>query len=272
MVATRVALAPLLVSVVALCLTQAATAAKLADGCARVYIDMGSNAGTQIRKLYSPQLFAGGPEGNPSEEIFAHVFGTARDDVCTFGFEASPRHAPRLHALQRAYNKAGYRVTLFTHTAVMTSDSNVTFYMSGNGDPNSIDGAASTKAGTGDMSVTVLGVDMAAWMLREVIGRELPANATGDAPSPAILMKSDIENNDMDVMSRLLVTGALCHVTRVYGEHMEDPWLKSMHDVLRAGRCPTVITLADDETGQGGAAYLSLPLPGEADAPAGGLS
>ena len=244
-----------------LCAVPRCAAAKLADGCARVYVDMGSNAGTQIRKLYEPQLFATSPEGNPSEEVFARAFGTSRADVCSFGFEASPRHALRLHALERAYNKVGFRVRFFTHTAVTTSDANVTFFFSGIA-ADAIDGVASTKAGTGDQQVSVQGVDMAAWMLREVIGREMPSSATGGAPVPAILMKSDIENNDMDVLSRMLVTGELCHVNEVYGEHMEDDWLKSMGDVLRAGRCPTVITPADDETGQGGAAYLALPLPG----------
>ena len=103
------------------------------------------------------------------------------------------------------------------------------------------------------------GVDMANWFLREVAGRQLPDNAT---VAPAILMKSDIENNDMAVLQRMLDLGALCHVNEVYGEHMEDAWLERMRSELRKRGCPTVITPADDETGQGGSAYLALPLPG----------
>ena len=217
------------------------------------------------RKLYEPALFpTTGPEANPSEEIFARVFGTSRADVCTFGFKASPRHALRLHALQRGYAKVGTRVRFYTHTAVQTSDGNVTFFMGGNPDPNDIDGAASTYPNTGDKAVTVSGMDVAAWMLREVVNRTLP---DGDGPAPAILMKSDIENNDMAVLSRMLDLGALCHVTEVYGEHMDDAWLADTRAALRERGCSTVITPADDETGQGGSAYLSLPLPGE-DAPA----
>jgi len=90
---------------------------KLADGCARVYIDYGSNAGLQIRKLYEPHLFAHFHEGNPTEPIFHSVFGENRDDVCTFGFEAGPRHAKRLTSLQRAFRGVGRRVTFFTNTA-----------------------------------------------------------------------------------------------------------------------------------------------------------
>ena len=60
----------------------------------------------------------------------------------------------------------------------------------------------------------------------------------------------------------MLASGALCHVNEVYGEHMDEDWLESTNDMLRAAGCPTVITLADDETGQGGAAFFSLPLPG----------
>lgn len=223
------------------------------------------------RKLYEPALFpTTGPEANPSEEIFARVFGASRADVCTFGFEASPRHALRLHALQRGYAKTGVRVRFYTHTAVQTSDANVTFFMSGNTDPNDIDGAASTYPNTGDKAVTVSGMDVAAWMLREVVDRQLPDNSSGDVPTPAILMKSDIENNDMAVLSRMLDLGALCHVTEVYGEHMDDAWLADTRAALRERGCSAVITPADDETGQGGSAYLSLPLPGEEvkDAPA----
>lgn len=240
-----------------------AASAKLADGCARVYVDMGSNCGTQIRKLYEPALFpTAGPEANPSEEIFARAFGTSRADVCTFGFEASPRHALRLHALQRGYAKVGVHVRFYTHTAVKTSDNNVTFFLSGNPDPDNIDGAASTNPSTGNKAVTVSGLDIATWMLREIVDRQLPDNSSGDVPTPAILMKSDIENNDMAVLSRMLELGALCHVDEVYGEHMDNMWLEGVRAELRKQGCPTVITPADDETGQGGSAYLKLPLPG----------
>ena len=49
---------------------------------------------------------------------------------------------------------------------------------------------------------------------------------------------------------------------------MEDAWLAGIMAKLRAKGCATKIILADDETGQGGEAFLKedspnfLPLPG----------
>lgn len=238
----------------------------MADGCSRVYVDMGTNVGTQIRKLFEPELFTNFTEGNPSEAIFSRTFGAQRGDVCAFGFEASPRHTPRLHRLGEAYRAAGWRVTIFTETAVNSYDGKVSFfYDSRQGD--SIDGGASIFNGTGGATAEVRSLDMAEWMNNEVHGRRIPPDP---AYPPAILMKTDIERNDMRVLSHMLVKGALCGVTRIYGEHMEEPWLSHVREILKLGNCSLDITLEDDETGQGGMAFIDYPLPGRKEGGGGG--
>ena len=65
------------------------------DGCYHVYMDVGSNIGVQIRKLYEPQKYPGAVV----HRIFNEAFGSSRSDrknVCTIGFEPNPAHSERL--------------------------------------------------------------------------------------------------------------------------------------------------------------------------------
>ena len=97
------------------------------DGCYHVYLDLGSNIGNQVRKIYEPHLFI-----NASLlPIFEKFFGdpTVRQKhVCAIGFEPNPHHTTVLRSLQYAYEKCGLKVTFYTTTAVAHSDGAVTFY------------------------------------------------------------------------------------------------------------------------------------------------
>ena len=89
--------------------------------CSAVFIDTGANLGHQIRMLYEPNLYP----GNPAESIFGDVFGadaSSRQSVCAYGFEPSPVHERRLEALEAAYRKKGYTVSVYTTTAASTTD------------------------------------------------------------------------------------------------------------------------------------------------------
>ena len=72
---------------------------KLADGCRDVYIDLGTNVGVQIRKIFEPQLYPGGAV----LPRFDKYFGTKRSNVCVFGFEPNPVHMNVLKQLQDTY-------------------------------------------------------------------------------------------------------------------------------------------------------------------------
>jgi len=232
----------------ALALSSSAVAhTHLADGCARVYVDFGTNLGIQFRKLYEPHLFDGYGEGNPSEEVFASAFGTERDDVCSFGFEPSPRHTARLRDLQQAYWSTGRRVQIFTETAVTneTNAHNTTFHMSSSG----TGGADGIEKG-GDVLVTVATIDLSDFFKKHILARHVPVLGG----TPRILMKCDAEGYDMRVMQRLLDTDVMCHIHMVYYEaaHTTPEWLRSMQDTLKQRGCETVFLERDDETGGGG--------------------
>jgi hypothetical protein len=236
-------------------------AVQLADGCRHVYIDMGTNIGHQIRKLYEPALYP----GNPTEPVFSKYFGEAwqRDGVCAFGFEASPVHEASLQRLERAFHAWGRRVRVFTSTAVSVAEHNVTFYT----DPGAAKyhewGASLTTTTLADKKalhpVTVPAIDMACWMKMHVLSRYVPPG--GQLP-PAVVMKSDIEEHDMAVLSHMLTSGVLCQVSFVYGEHMTPEWLVAVKDILGRANCTTGLLYMDDESGAD-----NLPLPANFSGP-----
>jgi hypothetical protein len=97
--------------------------------CTDVYLDLGSNIGVQVRKLYQPRCF---PRAHVLG-LFDQAFGTAnsarRQAVCTFGFEPNKNHTSKLEKIQQNLQSKGSAVVFFTNTAVAGKDvKNVTFY------------------------------------------------------------------------------------------------------------------------------------------------
>lgn len=75
-----------------------------------MYLDVGTNLGVQIRKLYEPQLY-------PNAKVLA-LFDKyfpigIRNSVCTFGFEPNPLHRSKLAQLSKRYNAQGWNVRIF---------------------------------------------------------------------------------------------------------------------------------------------------------------
>jgi len=89
----------------------------LLDGCYHVYLDVGSNIGIQVRKLFEPQLF---PDA-PALALFDTYFGTIDDNraklVCAVGFEPNPRHTSQLKNIEAAHSACGWRSYFYTDTA-----------------------------------------------------------------------------------------------------------------------------------------------------------
>ena len=68
------------------------------DGCFHVYIDVGSNIGIQVRKLYESHLY---PKAKV-KQIFEHFFGSPdrrNETVCAIGFEPNPNHTQYLQGI-----------------------------------------------------------------------------------------------------------------------------------------------------------------------------
>lgn len=97
--------------------------APLADGCARVYVDVGTNVGVQIRKLFEADKYRGAMVLGYFNVLFGNGTSRATDGaLCAFGFEPNPLMTPRLRQLEESYAAQGWRVRIFTETAAGASD------------------------------------------------------------------------------------------------------------------------------------------------------
>ena len=153
------------------------------SGCTGAYIDVGSNIGVQIRKLYEPWKYTGkdpnmqelaakfGLLEEPTAEesaagvvkgqafwnstspvlpIFDDLFGKApRCHVCAIGIEPNPRHTSRLIQLQSELRAVGVPVLWLNETAAGVSNGFATLDLSAGGGMGVNDVGMSVKSLTG---------------------------------------------------------------------------------------------------------------------------
>merc|ERR1719431_116411 len=74
----------------------------LLDGCLHVYLDMGTNSGIQIRKVYEAGIFPKAKVLPIFDEYFG-VSATRKQKVCAVGFELNPIFAEGLQILEAKY-------------------------------------------------------------------------------------------------------------------------------------------------------------------------
>ncbi|CAF1229676.1 unnamed protein product [Didymodactylos carnosus] len=213
---------------------------KLLDGCRYVYIDMGTNIGIQIRKLYEPQLYANAPV----LPLFKEIFGNYSNEVCSVGFEANPLHDSYLKEFQTYCLKRGWRVKIFTSTAVSIKDGNVTFHTEPGNEQNNQWGA-SLVARPNTANITVPSIDVLSWLKSTVLDRKL---SPGFLP-PRIMMKSDIEGHDSMVLANLILSGLYCSIDLIYGEHLSPQFQDSVSLFQQYSEsCKTKLISMDDES------------------------
>jgi FkbM family methyltransferase len=158
-------------------------------------LDVGSNKGVQIRKIFEPELY---PDSLVLP-IFTKAFGTPTErcqpatdtGICVLGLEPNPQHQDRLKQIAAAYQNYGWRVH-FYFMAASTKDGQVSF--TGNGGGADI-AAHLTLLQWED--VPVRAIDLASFI------QSLPAGSVK-------LMKMDIEGEEFNVVDRMAETGALC--------------------------------------------------------------
>ena len=202
------------------------------DGCLHVFLDVGANIGVQTRKLFEPHAYEQrstsrdgaytvSTHGFSWLDAFNRSFGvTHRHRVCAFAFEANERHTPRLRNLQACYARRGMRAAFFTETAAADVDGNLTFFRDPVGAAKQ-EWAASVmrhgKRGSSMPARAVAAVDLAAWIQRHIVQRQIPSSTSvagrhgGTTAIPQILMKLDIEGAEFRVLPKMLDMGLLCN-------------------------------------------------------------
>lgn len=256
------------------------------DGCKSVYLDGGSNVGIQIRKVFEPELY---PD-DPVLPIYDRLFGQNRstdDAMCVVGFEPNPHHTAKLQELETAYNKKGWRVKIFTETAIALEDGTAEFYFDTLAAPQNHewgasmlawqhDMAASKEAGAADTKgkTKVRTIDLAKYVLENVASRRLPGGASTDKgrASDGVLLKVDVEGSEHELLPHLIITGALCQIGTVFyenhwwgqvniGSNGDNAFAAFFEGFARdydAESCPTTILDVDNE--KYGSSDFPLPV------------
>lgn len=148
-----------------------------------IYLDIGSNVGVQIRKLYDAHQF---PKA-PVLPVFDKVFGSHRAGVCAVGVEANPHHSTYLQTLNSYFEEQGYQAIILTEVAASIRSGSASFFL----DPNSpVEWGASLKSGiwqpknNGTIKADVDLLNLPAWVVdvvRPILQQEL--QNTGEPPT-----------------------------------------------------------------------------------------
>ncbi|XP_052784275.1 uncharacterized protein LOC128220063 [Mya arenaria] len=173
----------------------------LVEECRYVYLDLGSNKGVQVRKLFEPALYPGATIIPYFDKIFGNV-DNRRKYACAFGFEANPRHFSRLKYIENAYRRKGFRVTFYNNAVSNEQDKNVTIYSETNFD---IDwGAGILDAAIVD-KINMTRYEVPTVDIVKFINKEIqPLNPK------AVLVKMDIEGSEYTVLPHMLENNVLC--------------------------------------------------------------
>eukprot|EP00092_Neocalanus_flemingeri_P017548 GFUD01018986.1.p1 GENE.GFUD01018986.1~~GFUD01018986.1.p1 ORF type:complete len:402 (-),score=98.09 GFUD01018986.1:115-1320(-) len=199
------------------------------DGCLHVFIDLGSNRGLQIRKLYEPDTFPLAPV----QPLYQRFFGNPEDrnlrEICSVSFEPSTKHAEHLKKLADAYATCGIRVVIYKagvgHKNMKTKFGHFnTFYgheighdvsarlIDDNESRMNYDEEVYEDIETEEVEV----IRFATFITDIVAKRKLPTSAK--VTTPRVVIKSDIEGAELKIIPDMVMTGALGHVDNI---HME---------------------------------------------------
>lgn len=192
--------------------------------CKHVYLDVGTNLGVQIRKLYEPHKYPKAEGIHAFDEDFARF---NRCNVCSIGFEPNPAHSHRLTELQTRMRRDLQVGVIIFQAAVGTDVSKMTFEVDESSDHEDVgaSGRQGAQSGTGDPSeklrpVSVPTLDLAPIVLRVQQLMQQQAEQRNDKVGK-IMMKMDIEGSEFSVLPHLVRSQALCMIGRVQIEWHE---------------------------------------------------
>ena len=180
---------------------------KFVSGCKFLFLDVGSNRGTHIRKLFEPHLY----KTAPYLKIFNAMFGNASfrsqpssvTGLCAIGIEPNPTWDPRLTQIEKAYQTMGWKVK-WLRNGVSNRSTSITFWANPNSNSNSDsdEGFSSTRKNIKKAWVPV--------PVQTLVFAELLEKIHLTIPESKNLIKMDIEGSEYEVLEQMLEKQLLC--------------------------------------------------------------
>jgi len=175
------------------------------SSCTKIFLDLGSSSGVNVRMLYEPEKYGGAALLKPLEKTFGspdkRKATSETSGICALGLEPNPSHGQRLKDLQEAYEAKGWH-THFYPLAAWKGDGymafNTTAKHQGVGDPADAGAHLSMKSSQwpGEKELMVRTANLSAFV------RSLP--------SPVNLAIMDIEGAEYEVLAQLMQRATLC--------------------------------------------------------------
>ena len=197
------------------------------DGCYHVYLDIGSNIGIQVRKLFEPEKYPEAAALSIYDALFKSIEYRKKENhsggkrVCAVGFEPNPAHTKYLEEVETSYNKCGYKIKFFTETAASHRNGEATFYSDENfkklewgGSILSPDVKKNSKQPK-NMTASKITVMRLSEFLKSVVGQRKLPRTVDKNDLPRVLMKMDIEGSEIDVIPDVIFTGGLQYVNKL---------------------------------------------------------
>ena len=193
------------------------------NGCYHIYLDVGSNIGNQIRKLFEPEKYPNAPLLAKFDQYFGPIENRRISSpeggsmVCAVGFEPNPVHALHLKELEKVYKTCGWNVKMMTSTGISNRNGITKFYHIGIGGglnlgggilpPNlsSVKNKSQSNEITSENRVTLL--RLSEFLTNIVSKRQIPMYDTKDPPK--VVVKMDIEGSEIDVIPDVVLNGGL---------------------------------------------------------------
>ncbi|CAE8589038.1 unnamed protein product, partial [Polarella glacialis] len=174
------------------------------QACKTIYLDVGSNIGVMVRKLYEPESY---PEAT-ALPLFSSRFGSPNlrglpsnvSGICALGFEPNPHRTSHLAELASNYSSKGWHVHFYPFAA-WSGEGTMQFNVQNK--PERADWGAKLVDKSTELSstvedlVSVRSIDLAAFV------KSLPAQSVG-------LMKMDIEGAEYETLAHMLEKDVLC--------------------------------------------------------------